>query len=146
MRWDNKEKKIFIYGFLIFIMSCMPSCSNKKEEIHKVINEDAGLSLSNDYKLINYADNNFIDSTYIMQIKIPNNSIEKLKKQIMDRVASCPKYKNHKLSKIAKETSWWNPERKIFTTKYISKFSGIYIVISKDKDGTFLYIESKYLY
>ena len=133
---------LFICSFLFFKKSeiTQQKANNQTQLINK-IKTDTGLVISYGFKIIKFEEDDSFDPSWIAKIAIPKEKMVNFKKKVIakkgDNITSIG---GNRLSASAK---WWKPQNPIISKFYVcnSQSTLIYIVISKDKDGEFVYIE-----
>tara|TARA_B100000609_G_scaffold195210_1_gene188857 strand:+ start:1142 stop:1594 length:453 start_codon:yes stop_codon:yes gene_type:complete len=134
-----------VISFAIGLFVIYPD--SKKDVFDKAIlitkiEKEAGIIIPAGSTLINFKEDteSSIDPTWIAKIKIPTNTVERVKEQIIAYKESNPLVSGYRLSTSVK---WWSPQNSFFSRYYLKNNPSalIYIVFSKDKKNTIMYIE-----
>jgi hypothetical protein len=145
----QKNKIKFFIGSTIALIVCL--CiflwfviSNKPythEELINRIKDDTGLVISDNYKVIYFEeDDSGFRPKWIAKIEVPEELKRNIIGQIMDKSVAGNSYSSNRVWSAA--IKWWKPQKTIITKRYRLKSNEtIYIAVSEDNNGVFLYIE-----
>jgi hypothetical protein len=138
---------IVIVILLLICLCCFFFLINSEDKTYSQaqlidkIKDDTGLIISNNYKVINFKeDDSGFKPKWIAKIEIPKSFKGNFIKQIRSRSVGA----NHisAYNRLSTAAKWWNPQNSIITKWYSRKTNELmYVVVSEENSGTFVYIE-----